>query len=187
MNDEHPLLQISSLQKIVAGRPALEVADLRVTSGAIVALVGPAGSGKTTLLNLVLGREAPTAGTVRVAGVDPRLDRGSLSRAIGVLFGEDGLYRQRTAAGNLRFFARLHGLPDARVEATLKFVGLQDQADTRVDRLPTGLCRRLALGVALLHQPPLLLLEEPFARCDETSIELIGSRLRQQAEAGLPW
>lgn len=184
MDETAALLQIHGLQKTGAGRTVLDIPEFQVAGGEIVGLVGPAGSGKTPLLRLLLGQDLPTAGSVRVAGLDPHSDRQALSRLVGVLFAEEGLYRQRSAAGNLRFHARLHALPAARVDTVLTLVGLQDQAQTRVEQLSSSLRRRLALGVALLHEPRLLFLVDPFVRCDEASIGLISGCLQAQAAAG---
>jgi ABC-2 type transport system ATP-binding protein len=178
------MIQIDGLQKTIDQNPVVDIETLRVVGGEIQALVGPAGSGKGVVLDLLIGRAGPTLGTVRVAGLDPRADRDGFSRRVGVLFAEDGLYRQRSALANLAFFCRLRGLPKARAEEVLSAVGLADQADIRVEKLAAGLTRRLAFGRAILHQPVVLLLVEPFAKCDEASITLLRHLIRGQAEAG---
>jgi ABC-2 type transport system ATP-binding protein len=113
-----------------------------------------------------------------VWSVDPAADHLAFSRLVGVLFGEDALYLRRTARGNLDFHRRLRGLPKTRVEEVLALVGLQDCANTRAERLASGLKRRLALGCALLHTPSVLLLVDPFARCDEGTIVLLSRIVR---------
>jgi ABC-2 type transport system ATP-binding protein len=178
------MIEIAGLQKVVDGRTALDVAALHVAAGELAALVGPSGSGKALLRELLAGRQQPTAGTVRLAGHDPWNDRAWCSRHVGVLFAEDALYETRSPQSNLAFHARLRGLPGARVREVLDLVGLADQADARLSALSSGLRRRLAFGVAILHNPTILILTEPFARCDEASIDLLGGLTRKLVEAG---
>ena len=177
------MIEILGLQKVVEGSTVLDIAELRVNGGEIAAIVGPAGSGKARLLEVLMGKTAPTVGSVRVADSDPR-QRDSFSRLVGVLFPLDGLYPRQTARQNLAFQARLYGLPAARVEDVLAQVGLADHAEVKAEKLSSGLARRLALGRAILHQPQVLLLAAPFERCDEGSLALLAALLRQLAEAG---
>jgi ABC-2 type transport system ATP-binding protein len=179
------MIELQGLQKVIAQRTVLDIPTLRIEGGEVVALVGPAGSGKATLLDLLIGRIQPSAGRVRVAQVDPHGDPDEFSRLAGVLFFDDGLYTQFSPLQNLHFFCRLQGLPDGRAEQVLDLVGLADQSKARLQKLPAGLLRRLAFGRAILHQPSDLLLMEPFARCDESSIALLTALLRQLASAGV--
>jgi ABC-2 type transport system ATP-binding protein len=179
------MIELESLQKVVDGNLVLDVEALTVERGEAVALVGPVGSGRAELLDLLVGRARPTAGTVRLAGVDPFVDRRELSRRVGVLFAEDALYTRQSALGNLLFHCRLRGLPPARAREVLAQVGLADQAGVRPDRLPSGLARRLAFGIAILHEPQALILVDPFARCDEASISLLGKLAHQLADDGV--
>ena len=178
------MLQVENLQKVIGDSPVVDIETLKVEAGEIAALVGPAGSGKTTLLKLLTGQIRPTMGLVRVAGSDPFADKESLSRQVGVLFAEDGLYQRQSAHANLVFQCRLRGLPKSRAKEVLAQVGLADHSSVRVDKLPSGLSRRLAFGRAILHEPELLLLEQPFANCDKASLSLLGGLMRQLAEDG---
>ncbi len=175
-------IELADLQKVVDQNVVIDIGSLTVEAGEIVAIVGPAGSGKLTLLELLIGRSRPTAGTVRVAGVDPFSARDRFSRQVGVLFSEDTLYRRQSPSSNLRFHCRLRGLPKARAEEVLALVGLADRAKAKLDKLPSGLVRRLAFGVTILHQPEVLLLAEPFARCDQASISLLSNLMLQLAQ-----
>jgi ABC-2 type transport system ATP-binding protein len=179
-----PLIELKGTQKVVDGAIVVNVDALRVRPGEVAALVGPSGSGKGQLLHLVTGRARPTAGTVRIGGVDPFADRAAFSRTAGVLFSEDGLYKQRSVLSNLHFHCRLWGLPKSRAEEVMRQVGLADCGGERADRLGSGLARRLAFGRAIVHSPRVLLLAEPFARCDEASIGLLSELIRRQAEDG---
>ncbi len=178
------MFQIQHLQKVGAQSVLLDIEALTVPAGEIAAVMGLAGSGMDVLLDLLTGRTHPTAGTVRVVGVDPCADHATFSRAVGVLFAEDSLYPRRTAHGNLDFFRRLRNLPKTVVPEVLARVGLADCANTRLGDLPSGLQRRLAFGSAILHQPQALLLVAPFARCDEASVALLKRLIREEAAHG---
>jgi ABC-2 type transport system ATP-binding protein len=177
-------IEVADLQKIVDQNLVIDIGSLTVEGGEIVAIVGPAGSGKSTLLELLIGRSRPTAGTVHIAGVDPFSAQDQFSRQVGVLFSKDTLYKRQSPLSNLNFHCRLRGLPKARAEKVLALVGLADQAKAKLDRLPSGLMRRLAFGITLLHQPEVLLLAEPFARCDQASISLLSNLMQQLAQDG---
>jgi ABC-2 type transport system ATP-binding protein len=177
------LIELTNLQKTIGQNPVIDVKALTVEPGEIAAIVGPEGSGRDALLDLLIGRTQPTMGSVRVAGVDPR-DQALFSRRAGVLFAADGLYETRSPLANMTFHAQLFGLPRSRAVEVLARVGLADQASAKLSRLSPGLLRRLAFGRAILHQPEVLLLVEPFARCDESSIALLSTLMRELAEDG---
>ncbi len=176
------MIELKNLQKVIDQTPVIDIAALTVHPGEIAAVVGPVGSGRTALLDLLLGRTHPTAGTVRLGDIDPAADKAAFSRQVGVLFAEDSLYKSQSAQANLVFQCRLHGLPKGRADEVLTQVGLADRANTRVEKLGSGLARRLAFGRAILHQPHILILVDPFARCDEASITLLGRLIRQLVE-----
>ncbi len=177
------MIEILDLQKVVDGNTVLDISEIRVPARAVAAVVGPVGSGTTHLLDLLIGKTSPTAGTVRIAGANPR-EGETFSRLVGVLFSEDGLYPRQTTRQNLAFQSRLYGLEKSRVDEVLAQVGLADHAKMRADKLPSGLARRLAFGRAILHQPKVLILVEPFERCDEVSITLLTRLLRQLVAEG---
>ncbi len=179
-----PQIELDRLQKVIDGRLVVDIDGLSVAGGEIAALVGPAGSGKAALLDLLTGRSRPTVGTVRLAGVDPYAERQAFSQRVGVLFSSDTLYQHRSPQANLVFYCCLYNLPPSRAGQVLAQVGLADHAEARLDRLPSGLARRLAFGRAILHRPSVLLLAEPFDRCDEASIALLGSQMRRLADDG---
>jgi ABC-2 type transport system ATP-binding protein len=178
------VIEITGLQKVVEQNLVVDIQTLEAGAGEIVALVGPAGSGKRTLLQMLTGQMRPTAGAVRIAGIDPYGGRAEFSRHVGVLFAENGLYQRQSAHANLIFQCRLHGIPKSRAGEILARVGLGDHAKVRVDKLPSGLARRLAFGRAILHEPTVLLLEEPLANCDKGSLSLLSDLMRQMSEDG---
>jgi ABC-2 type transport system ATP-binding protein len=178
------MIELTHLQKVLDQTLALDIDTLAVAAGDIVAVVGPVGSGKTVLLDLLIGRTPPTVGSVSLAGVDPAADKKAFSRSVGVLFAEDSLYKHRSPRGNLDFYRRLRGLPRSRMTEVLASVGLADRAETRLDKLPSGMRRRLAFACATLHHPSVLILAKPFARCDEASIALLNRLIRERALEG---
>jgi ABC-2 type transport system ATP-binding protein len=178
------MIQISNLSKIITGRTILDVNNVNVKSGEIVAIVGPADSGIDILLKLLIGQAAPSAGEISLDDLNPLKDQKELDKKIGVLFQDDGLYAHLSTEKNLHFFARLFGLPNNKISITLESIGLADQAKIRVSQLPSGLARRLAFGRAILHEPKILILVHPFARCDEDSLNLIKQLIHQEAEQG---
>ncbi len=175
------MIELRNLQKVIDQTPVIDIAALTVHPGEIAAVVGPVGSGQASMLDLLLGKTHPTAGTVRLDDVDPAVDKAAFSKQVGVLFAEDSLYKNQSAQANLVFQCRLHGLPKERADEVLTQVGLADRAKTRVDKISSGLARRLAFGRAILHRPQTLLLVDPFARCDEASITLLERLVRQLA------
>jgi ABC-2 type transport system ATP-binding protein len=178
------VIRLDGLQKVTDQNPIVDIEKLTVGSGEVVALVGPAGSGKGALFDLLIGRSRPTLGTVRLAGTDPIADRDDFSRRVGVLFAADGLYVHRSPIANLVFHCRLRGLRKQRAQEVLEQVGLADQAKAKLGKLPPGFARRLAFGRAILHKPAILLLLEPFAKCDEATISLLSRLIREQAQEG---
>ncbi|MCP4289472.1 MAG: ATP-binding cassette domain-containing protein [Gammaproteobacteria bacterium] len=179
------MIELKDLQKVIDQKTVLDIATLHVGAGQIAALVGPIDSGKNILFELLIGKSRPTMGTVRVAGIDPFKEKKQFSRLVGVLFADDNLYKRQTARGNLDFFSRLRRLSKGHSEEILARVGLADQAGTRVEVLSSSLARRLAFGRAIFHEPGVLLLVEPFSRCDDPSIHLLSKLVRKMAEEGV--
>lgn len=178
------MIELIGLQKVVDQRLVVDIAHLTVDEGEISAVVGPADSGKDALLQLLIGQSAPTKGAVRIGGVDPRLDRNGFTHAVGVLFADDALYQNQSPLANLLFHCRLYGLPRSRAKEVLEQIGLADHGTARMTKLSSGMMRRLAFGRALLHEPTVLVLVDPFARCDAASMSLLADLLREQADRG---
>lgn len=176
------MIEIMNLQKMIGQHTVLDIPNLSVHASEICGIIGPVGSGIDILFNLLTGKTKPSLGTILINGIDPATARKRLGKQIGVLFSEDGLYERQSVRSNLIFYCRLHGLPPTSADEILELVGLRDQAQEAVGKLPSGLKRRLAFGRILLHQPEVLVLAEPFQRCDGASIELLNRLIRQQAD-----
>ena len=179
------MIVLTNLQKVVDQTTVIDIPALEVKAGEVAALVGGVDSGKDILFQLLSGRIHPATGSVCLAGVDPYHERKAFSRQVGVLFPDDNLYKRLSVLGNLQFYCRLYRLPKTRPMEILEYVGLADQAHTIAEKLSPGLSRRLALGRALLANPKILLLVDPFAGCEQVSITLISQVVRRQVEAGV--
>jgi ABC-type multidrug transport system ATPase subunit len=170
-------------------RRALSHVTLEAGRGQVVGLFGPNGAGKSTLISVLSTTLRPTSGRVRYGTHTVQGAGDELRGAIGVLGHDLYLYADLTARENLRFFGQLYGLDlsgdlDARVTDALHLARLTDRADDRVGSFSRGLRQRLALERALLHQPRLVLLDEPFTGLDDESALVLIERLRMLRDAG---
>jgi heme exporter protein A len=147
-------------------RAALRDVSLELEAGRTLVVFGPNGAGKTTLLRMLATLLRPNAGEVRVLGSDLPEDGWAVRGRIGFLGHEALLYRELSGRENLRFHARLHRAPPGRVETVLDAVGMTARADDPVAELSRGMVQRLAVARAVLHEPELLLLDEPLANLD---------------------
>ncbi len=176
------MIQLDHVQKTVDQRTLLDIDTLHVGAGEVAGIIGPVGSGKSLLFSLLIGQVPPTSGTVRIAGLDPVRNRDKLTAQIGVVLTENGLYERMSARANLLFHCRLRGLPPVRADEVLDEVGLVDHAGVNAAQLAPSLARRLAIGRALLHRPPVLLMLHPLRGCDSASRALIGRLIQSLAE-----
>ena len=166
-------------------RRAVSHVSLDARSGDILGLLGPNGAGKSTLIGMLATLVAPTSGTVSYGGQPARALGASLRGSIGLLAHELYLYPELTARQNLQFFASLYGLDVATVvPAALESAGLADRADDEVAGFSRGMRQRLALERALLHQPRLVLMDEPFTGLDDAATEIVRTRLEGLTAAG---
>jgi ABC-type multidrug transport system ATPase subunit len=179
-------LSIRELSRHFGRRRALSRLSLECRAGEIVGLLGPNGAGKSTLLAIVSTLAAPSSGDVRYGG-RTAYEIGALLRArIGVLSHDLHLYSELTARENLVFFGRLYGVPDPETVAAraLERAQLADRGADFVSGFSRGMRQRLALERALLHNPRLLLLDEPFTGLDDASTVALIARLRDLRSSG---
>jgi len=147
-------------------RAALRDVSLELETGRTLVVFGPNGAGKTTLLRMLATLLRPHAGEVRVLGRELPADGWAVRGRIGFLGHEPLLYRELSGRENLRFHARLHGVSPERVEEVLEAVGMTSRGDDPIAELSRGMVQRLAVARAVLHEPELLLLDEPLANLD---------------------
>jgi heme exporter protein A len=166
-------IELERLERRYGERVALAGVSVRVEEGQTLAVLGGNGAGKTTLLRVLAGLLRPHGGSARVLGADLPAERWKLPAQVGYLGHEPLLYRDLSGRENLRYHARLHGVDDERVEAMLAAVGMAARADDPVSDLSKGLVQRLAVARAVLHDPGLLLLDEPRANLDPAAAELL--------------
>jgi len=153
---------------------ALDGVDLALDTGDHMAVLGDNGAGKTTLMRILATALRPTAGQLTIAGLDAFRDKRRLRHHIGYVAHAPGLYPALTAAENLEFFCQLQGVGPERVEEALESVGLTRAAHRRADQLSRGMQQRLAIARAILHEPRVLVLDEPDASLGDDAAELLG-------------
>ena len=175
-------LRVAGLRRDFGERAALDGVDLELAHGQTLLVLGPNGAGKTTLLRILATLLRPSGGEVRALGCLLPGEAWKLRGRIGFLGHEPLLYRDLSGRENLRFQARLHGLDrdeaEARIAELLACAGMERRADERVAELSAGMRQRLAICRCVLHEPHLLLLDEPDSNLDaegrEAARELIG-------------
>ena len=179
-------LEVEHLTKRFGRTPALEDVSAAVAAGEAVLLLGPNGAGKTTLLRCAATLLKPSRGAVRIAGLDAARDGTAARRRLAVLGHESFLYQDLTPTENLAFYARLYRVAGAaaRVDALLDRLGLRGWAQRPVRTLSRGLVQRCALARVLLHEPDLLLLDEPFTGLDAEARALLSTVLREAHARG---
>lgn len=183
-----PMILLDSLRKAYGHFVAVDGLSLRVEGGECFGLLGPNGAGKTTTINMIAGLLMPTAGTVHIAGTSltahPRLAKINL----GLVPQDFAVYPALSARDNLVFFGRLYGLWGralaTRIRYALDTVRLADRAEVPVSTYSNGMKRRLNLAIGLLHDPPVLILDEPTVGVDAHSRHAIVSSLKDLIESG---
>ena len=168
-----PAVACAGLGRAYGERAVLRDVSFELPAGSTLAVFGANGAGKTTLLRILATLLRPHAGRARVLGRDLPRDGWAVRGKIGLLAHDPLLYRELSARENLRFHARLHGVEEARVEALLDQVGLRRRADEPIRTLSRGMAQRVAICRASLHEPELLLLDEPLANLDPGAAEAV--------------
>ena len=181
-----PLISAHELSRVFGDLVAVDRVSFQVAEGEIYGLLGPNGAGKTTTLRMLAGLLTPSAGSVRVAGASPAEEPLVVKRALGYLTADTALYGRLTPREILRFFGRLNHRSrawiDARTARLSEELGLGEFLDRRCDRHSTGQRQRAAIARALVHDPPVLVLDEPTASLDVLSARFILDRLVSEKE-----
>ncbi|WP_164157466.1 ABC transporter ATP-binding protein [Sandarakinorhabdus rubra] len=183
-----PALQIRGLVKAYGGHVAVDRLDLEVPSGQIYALLGPNGAGKTTTLRMVAGLARPDAGAITLFGVDVLAEPIAAKQMLAWLPDEPLLYDKLTPSEYLAFIAGLWRLPAdlaaERAETLLGRLGLWDRRDVRCEGFSRGMKQKVALAGALIHEPRLLILDEPLTGLDAAAARLVKDMLQERVAAG---
>jgi len=174
-----PVVRLDKVEKWFGRTSALQGVDLTVQPGEFLVFLGRNGAGKSTLLRVVARLVRPNSGRVEVCGIDVLRYPEAGRERLGFVAHSSYLYRSLTAFENLQFFARLYGLSDAeaRIHKALRWVGLEKSALRPIHGFSRGMQQRLSIARATLHDPEILLLDEPFSGLDLEASELLGEWL----------
>jgi ABC-2 type transport system ATP-binding protein len=177
-----PAITVRGLRVVRGGLPVLDGIDLDIPAGCVYGLVGPSGSGKTTLIRSITGLQRIAAGEINVLGL--QAGSAELRRRLGYMPQEVAIYSDLTARENLAFFAAVYRVSPLRVAEVLRLIDMDDVADRPVTTYAGGQRRRVALGAALLAEPPLLILDEPTVGLDPRLRHRIWTQFKAWATAG---
>jgi heme exporter protein A len=180
------MIEVRKLVKRFGLKPILRGLNFHADAGEFVAILGPNGAGKTTFLRILASLSRPTLGEVRVAGYRLPDQAAAVRRRLGVVSHLPLLYGDLTADENLRFFARLYGIEreERRVAEVLELVGLSPRRRDLVRTFSRGMQQRLAIGRAVLHDPDVILFDEPHTGLDQDACIMLDGVLRRVAAQG---
>ena len=183
------MIEFNQVTRTYGPKVAVADMDLTIPAGQLFALLGPNGAGKTTTIKMLVGLLRPTSGQVRIGGHDVATHARQANRLVGYVPDEVYLYEKLTGREFLQFVADMHGLAaeesHARIEQQIVQFELHEFVDRLADTYSHGMKQRLAFGGALLHQPKVLVLDEPMVGLDPRSMRLVKDLLRAEATAGM--
>jgi heme exporter protein A len=180
------MISVKKLVKRFGPKVVLRGLDFHVEAGEFVAILGPNGAGKTTFLRILASLSRPLMGEVKIAGFWLPAQAAAVRRRIGVVSHLPLLYGDLTAEENLRFYGRMYAVPDlnARAREVLTLVGLSSRRRDLVRTFSRGMQQRLAIGRAVLHDPEVMLFDEPHTGLDQDASEMLDTVLQQVAARG---
>jgi ABC-2 type transport system ATP-binding protein len=178
------MIRIAGLRVLYGSFAAVDGLDLDIRRGELFGLIGPNGAGKSTTIRVLIGQRRPSAGTVTVAGHDVVREWARIKPLFGYVPDRENHFEEFTGRRNLEFFGQLYGVPKLRAQAVLKMVELDEVADLPVRGYSLGMRKKLLLARALLHEPPILYLDEPSANLDIHSAEVVHRILRERVKLG---
>jgi len=172
-------IQADGLKKHFGNFEVLRGVDLHVKKGEFFTLFGPNGAGKTTLIKLLATLTDPTSGNLHVCGFDAKKEVNKIRSAIGVISHDPYLYENLSALENIKFFGTLYGLDDVddRAHSVIKRVGLERRRNDIVRTFSRGMKQRLSVARAIVHEPKILLLDEPYTGLDQHGAQIFGEML----------
>jgi ABC-2 type transport system ATP-binding protein len=181
-----PVISVENLTRRFGDFVAVDHINFQVNAGEVVGYLGPNGSGKTTTIRMLLGLLEPTEGHATVLGFDAFKQTEEVRKRVGYMSQKFAIYDDLTVRENLTFYGGVYGITDkARIQATLELVGLKGHESTLTASLSTGWRQRLSLGIALVHEPKLLFLDEPTSGVDPTARRAFWDLIYELAESGV--
>lgn len=180
------IVEVRNLVKRFGVKPVLKGLDFLVAADEFVVILGPNGAGKTTLLRILASLSRPTRGDVQILGYALPGQATAIRRCLGVVSHQPLLYGDLSAEENLRFYGRMYNILnlEQRVQEVLKLVGLESRRRDVVRTFSRGMQQRLAIGRAILHDPQIMLLDEPHTGLDQDASAMLDGLLRQVASSG---
>ncbi|HXD85015.1 MAG TPA: ABC transporter ATP-binding protein [Urbifossiella sp.] len=178
------MIRLAGLRVLYGSFAAVDGLDLQIHSGELFGLLGPNGAGKSTTIRVLIGQRRPSAGTVTIAGYDVVRDWAEIKPRFGYVPDRENHFEEFTGRKNLEFFGQLYGVPRRRAQDVLELVELEEAADLPVRGYSLGMRKKLLLARALLHEPPILYLDEPTANLDIHSAEVVHRILRERVKCG---
>lgn len=180
------MIEVKKLVKRFGLKTVLRGLDFRVEPGEFVVLLGPNGAGKTTFLRILATLSRPSMGAVNIAGYALPGQSAAVRQRLGVVSHQPLLYGDLTARENLRFYGRMYNIPgpDARIQTLLEMVGLAARGDDLVRTFSRGMQQRLAIGRAVLHDPDVVLFDEPYTGLDQEASAMLDGVLKEVAAKG---
>lgn len=180
------MIEVKKLVKRFGLKTILKGLDFNVQPGEFVALLGPNGAGKTTFLRILASLSRPSLGSVKVAGYSLPHESAKVRARLGVVSHMPLLYPDLTAEENLQFYARMYGIPNyqLRITEVLQMIGLEPRRRDLVRTFSRGMQQRLAIGRAILHDPEVVLFDEPYTGLDQDASEMLDEVLHSVAAKG---